>query len=82
MNNIEYLLARRTAQHEGSSRSAVMMRIATISVALALTVMILTLAVFNGFRREIYADLRGFGAVGAAPPPGFANTCLPLQFLR
>ena len=62
MNNLEYLLARRTAAHDGESRAAVMMRIATISVALALTVMIVTLAVFNGFRGEIYADLRGFGA--------------------
>ena len=62
MNNLEYTLAKRTAQHDGSSRAAVMMRIATISVALALAVMIITLAVFNGFRHEIYADLRGFGA--------------------
>jgi lipoprotein-releasing system permease protein len=62
MNNLEYTLAKRTAQHDGSSRAAVMMRIATISVALALAVMIITLAVFNGFRYEIYADLRGFGA--------------------
>ncbi len=62
MNNLEYMLARRTAQSDGLSRAAVMMRIATISVALALAVMIITLAVFNGFRREIYADLRGFGA--------------------
>ena len=62
MNNLEYTLAKRTAQHDGKSRAAVMMRIATISVALALAVMIITLAVFNGFRHEIYADLRGFGA--------------------
>ena len=53
MNNLEYTLAKRTAQHDGSSRAAVMMRIATISVALALAVMIITLAVFNGFRHEI-----------------------------
>ena len=39
-----------------------MMRIATITVALGLAVMILTLAVFTGFRREIVADFRGFAS--------------------
>ena len=34
MNNIEYKLASRTAQSDRSSRSSVMMLIATISVAL------------------------------------------------
>lgn len=81
MNNIEYLLARRTAQHEGSSRSAVMMRIATISVALALTVMIVTLAVFNGFRREIYADLRGFGAdISVMEVSGLKGDAEPIEY--
>lgn len=81
MNNIEYLLARRTAQQDGSSRSAVMMRIATISVALALTVMIVTLAVFNGFRREIYADLRGFGAdIAIMEVSGLKGDAEPIEY--
>ena len=81
MNNIEYLLARRTAQQDGSSRSAVMMRIATISVALALTVMIVTLAVFNGFRREIYADLRGFGAdISVMEVSGLKGDAEPIEY--
>ena len=39
-----------------------MSRIATVTVALAMAAMILTLAVVQGFRRQIYADLSGFGA--------------------
>lgn len=62
MNNIEYKLASRTAQSDRSSRSSVMMLIATISVALGLAVMVVTLAVVDGFRRDLYADFRGFAA--------------------
>ena len=39
-----------------------MSRIATVTVALAMAAMILTLAVVQGFRGQIYADLSGFGA--------------------
>ena len=39
-----------------------MMRIAAITVALGLAVMIITLAVFMGFRREITSDFRGFAS--------------------
>ena len=81
MNNLEYMLARRTAQHDGESRTAVMMRIATISVALALAVMIVTLAVFNGFRREIYADLRGFGAdIQLMEVSGLRRDARPIEY--
>lgn len=62
MNNLEYLLAVRTARSDRSSRSRVMMRIATITVALGLAVMAVTMAVVNGFRHDLYADFRGFGA--------------------
>ena len=81
MNNLEYTLAKRTAQHDGESRTAVMMRIATISVALALAVMIVTLAVFNGFRREIYADLRGFGAdIQLMEVSGLRRDARPIEY--
>ncbi len=81
MNNLEYMLARRTAQHDGSSRTAVMMRIATTSVALALAVMIVTLAVFNGFRRELYADLRGFGAdIQLMEVSGLRSDAQPVEY--
>ena len=59
---MEYQLARRTAHSQSGGRGAVMMRIATITVALGLAVMIVTLAVFTGFRREIVADFRGFSS--------------------
>lgn len=62
MNNIEYMLARRTARVDRSSRSSVMVAVATLSVALGLAVMIVAMAVVGGFRRELYADFRGFAA--------------------
>ncbi len=81
MNNLEYMLARRMAQYDGGSRAAVMMRIATISVALALAVMIITLAVFNGFRHELYADLRGFGAdIELMEVSGLRRDAQPIEY--
>lgn len=62
MQSLEYLIARRTAQSDSESRTSVMSRIATVTVALAMAAMILTLAVVQGFRGQIYADLSGFGA--------------------
>ena len=62
MQSLEYLIARRTASSDSESRTSVMSRIATVTVALAMAAMILTLAVVQGFRRQIYSDLSGFGA--------------------
>lgn len=62
MNNIEYMLARRTARFDRSSRSSVMIAVATVSVALGLAVMIVAMAIVGGFRKELYADFRGFAA--------------------
>ena len=62
MKRLEYMLAQRTARADGGSRGVVMMRIATMTVALALAVMIITLAVFTGFRRQISSDFRGFAS--------------------
>ena len=62
MYNVEYLIAHRTAQSDRSSRSSVMTRIAVITVALGVAAILITLAVVRGFRREMYADLRGFNA--------------------
>lgn len=56
------MLAERTARSGRASRARVMMRIATLSSALGIAVMIVTLAVVSGFRHRIYGDLRGFGA--------------------
>ncbi|MBO5894036.1 MAG: ABC transporter permease [Alistipes sp.] len=62
MRNLEYILARRSQSEAGAERGAIMMRIAAITVALGLAVMILTLAVFMGFRSEISSDFRGFAS--------------------
>ena len=62
MKRLEYILAQRTARADGGSRGVVMMHIATLTVALALAVMIITLAVFTGFRRQISSDFRGFAS--------------------
>lgn len=59
---LEYMLARRTEGADRHSRSEVMMRIATITVCVGMMAMIITLSVFNGFRKQIYSDFRGFGS--------------------
>lgn len=59
---VEYLLATHTARYDKGSRASVMMRIASLSVAIAIVVMVVSLAVIQGFRREIRADLRGFAS--------------------
>ena len=56
------MLARRTEGADRHSRSEVMMRIATITVCVGMMAMIITLSVFNGFRKQIYSDFRGFGS--------------------
>lgn len=62
MKNLEYIIARRTASAEGGSRAVVMTRIAVATVALGVAVMILALAVMEGFRREVDSRLRGLMA--------------------
>ena len=60
--NVEYLLATHTARYDKGSRAWVMMRIASLSVAIAIVVMVVSLAVIQGFRHEIHADLKGFAS--------------------
>ena len=62
MLGLEYMLALRTEGADRHSRSEVMMRIATITVCVGMIAMIITLSVFNGFRRQIHSDFRGFGS--------------------
>lgn len=57
----EFFIARRLSSRAGG-RSNVMVRIATLTVAVGMAVMILALAVVMGFKREITAKLVGFGA--------------------
>ncbi len=60
--NLEFFLARRIAAAKTGGRNNVMVRIATLSVAVGVAVMIVSLAVIFGFKREIAAKLSGFGA--------------------
>ena len=60
--NLEYFLARRMASASSGRRNNVMVRVATLSVAIGVAVMIVSLAVIFGFKREITAKLSGFGA--------------------
>ena len=59
---VEYMLALRTNSSDRHSRALVMMRIASLSVAIGIGVMIIALAVIGGFRHQISEDLRGFSA--------------------
>ncbi|MBQ3260817.1 MAG: ABC transporter permease [Alistipes sp.] len=59
--NLEYLIASRTAlSAEGNTKPNVMVRIATLSVAVGLAVMIVTMAVVAGFKRDIPQKMSGF----------------------
>lgn len=60
--NLEFLIARRTAQSASGNKPGVMERIAVVSVALSVAVMILSLAVMMGFKQEIARKLTGFAA--------------------
>ncbi len=59
---VEFLISRRIASRRGAERNGVMTRIATLTVAIGMAVMIVALAVITGFRNEISANLTGFGA--------------------
>lgn len=59
---VEYMLAERTARYERGSRAWVMMRLASVTVGLGIAVMIIALAVADGFRQEISGSLRGLAA--------------------
>ena len=58
----ELFIARRTARPADGRRTGLMERIAVISVALSLAVMIVSLAVISGFKHEIARRLSGLGA--------------------
>lgn len=59
--NTEMFIARRISSR-GAGKTNVMVRIATLTVALGMAVMILAMSVVMGFKHEITAKLVGFGA--------------------
>lgn len=59
--NTEFFLSRRISSGEGG-RNSIMVRIATLTVAVGMAVMIIALAVVTGFKKEVTAKLVGFGS--------------------
>ena len=57
-----FFIARRTARPAPGEKPGVMERIAVVSVALGIAVMILALAVMMGFKREVSRKMTGFAA--------------------
>lgn len=60
--DLSFFIARRTARSGPGNRPGVMERIAVVSVALSMAVMILALAVMMGFKREVTRKMTGFAA--------------------
>ncbi|MFR9602934.1 MAG: FtsX-like permease family protein [Rikenellaceae bacterium] len=57
--NLEYFIARRSERESKSQEPSIMMRVATVAVALGVVVMIITIAVIGGFKSQINAKLSG-----------------------
>lgn len=60
--NLPLFIARRTASPSEENRPSVMVRFATIAVALSLAVMLLSMAVIMGFKEEVSRRIVGFSA--------------------
>ena len=60
--NLAFFIARRMAQPAPGNKPGVMERIAVVSVALGMAVMILAMAVIMGFKREVARKMTGFAA--------------------
>ena len=60
--NLPLFIALRMSRSSSGNKPGVMERVAVISVALSLTVMILALAVMLGFKREVSQKVAGFSA--------------------
>lgn len=60
--NLAFFIARRMAKPSPENKPGVMERIAVVSVALGVAVMILAMAVIMGFKREVAHKMTGFAA--------------------
>lgn len=60
--NTEFFIARRIAGGGSQQKRNVMLRIATLTVAVSVAVMLIAVSVIRGFRSEITDKLIGFGA--------------------
>ncbi len=57
--NLEYFIAQRSERESKSQEPSIMMRVATLAVALGVVVMIITIAVIGGFKTQINTRLSG-----------------------
>lgn len=60
--NLPLFIARRIARPSEQNRPSVMVRIATIAVALSLAVMLISISVIDGFKVEVNRKIVGFAA--------------------
>ena len=60
--NLAFFIARRMAKPSPENKPGVMERIAVVSVAVGVAVMILAMAVIMGFKREVAHKMTGFAA--------------------
>ncbi|MFI3323683.1 MAG: FtsX-like permease family protein [Rikenellaceae bacterium] len=60
--SVEYFIAKRSAETKNGGKASIMVRVATISVALSVAMMTITLAIVFGFRSEVSRSLTGFTA--------------------
>lgn len=58
--NFEFFIAKRLLKEENSSFSKPIVRIATLSIALSIAVMIVSVAVLGGFKKQIREKITGF----------------------
>ncbi len=57
---VEYFIAKRSAEQKSGGKPSIMVRIASISVALSVALMTITLAIVFGFKREVTQSITGF----------------------
>lgn len=57
--NLEYFIAKRSAQAPTNQEPSIMMRVATIAVSLSIITMIITIAIIGGFKVQINNKLSG-----------------------
>lgn len=58
--NFEFFIAKRLLRQEGSTYSRPIVRIATLSIALSIAVMIVSVGVLSGFKNQIKEKITGF----------------------
>ncbi len=70
---VEYFIAKRSAERKSGGKVSIMVRVATISVALSVAMMIITLAIVFGFRTTVSQSLTGFTAEAIMSDVGSLN---------